>query len=255
MPIALAERAFRERPYSQELFAAARAYSQTLLPHKNRSARSARRKLEWILWHDLDHPLRDCWSSRIRTSLAAMDPNEAFAWQWLLRNTAAGSNAAPGKAWVQEACRRLDQLGEPAFITRTNQWLRFPNPPVRLSPAGAGMLRLIVWYGWLVDRDPIVEILGRLARVRWADPESARMAIASLAGLLRSQPDQRYRGVALRLCRGWAGSCDEVKLLEKVYDPARAARRNPRIGPRSEELSLQFERLQVLAGTFLGRLA
>jgi hypothetical protein len=92
-PIELAERTFRNRPYPADLFDSAHSYGETLVALRSAQARKARNTLDLLLWHDVRRPARGCWTSRIQRAIAAMKPKEAFAWQWMLRNSPASGSA------------------------------------------------------------------------------------------------------------------------------------------------------------------
>src|SRR5271165_2857859 len=85
-PLTLAERAFRNRPYSMELFGAVRAYRETLRISRGSHAANIKRKLGWVMWHDPRFLEKKCHTRRIQQAIHAMDAKRAFHWQWLLRN-------------------------------------------------------------------------------------------------------------------------------------------------------------------------
>ena len=58
-------------------------------------------------------------------------------------------------------------------------WFVFSGEPVRLSPAGSNILRLLVSYGVFVPT--ALPVLGRLNSVNWANPDTARKVLTSLA--------------------------------------------------------------------------
>jgi hypothetical protein len=166
-PLTLAEGVFRNRPYSLALFDAVMAYQETLRPTKSATAFNVKRKLNWILWHDPRHIEKRCCTGHIQRSIHAMEPQTAFAWQWLLRNTAAGLNSTPGKAWLKEGKKRLSQIGEEEFLRRVADWFTFPTGRTSLSPSGSAIFRLLVWYGSLVDVDRSLPLFVRITNVSW----------------------------------------------------------------------------------------
>src|SRR5262249_29159199 len=91
-PLALAERAFRNQPYSREYFDAVLAYRETLRPTRSSTASNVKRKLNWVLWHDPRSFDKKCCTYRIQLAIQTMKPDAAFHWQWLLRNYAPGLN-------------------------------------------------------------------------------------------------------------------------------------------------------------------
>jgi hypothetical protein len=179
-PIRLAEKVFANRPYSPALFDAALTYRATLHGLTATQAKLAKQELDWILWHDPRRTERRCWSRTLQLSLARMEPAETFGWQWMLRHTTHGLNRGRGKAWVMEAARRLKTLGEERYRRRLDEWFVFPSDvPIRLSPAGSNMLRLLVSYGVLVPA--VVPVLGRLKSAKWVGRSTADKVLKSLA--------------------------------------------------------------------------
>ena len=133
-----------------------------------------------MLWHDPRHPEKRCWTRTLQLSLAAMPRGEAFAWQWMLRNTTHALNRARGKAWLGEAERRLDLLGTKRYRDRLDEWFDFPKEAtVRLQPPGSNMLRLLISYGALVPAAHTV--LARLNNVNWENPGTAHKVMTGLA--------------------------------------------------------------------------
>jgi hypothetical protein len=179
--------------------------------------------LNWVLWYDPRCVEKNCWSRHIQAAIHSMDAERAFPWQWLFRNAAPGLNAAPGKTWVKEGQKRLSRIGEAEFIGRLDEWCRFPHEMIRLCPAGSSVLRLLVWYGSLVDINRSLPILVRLASVAWAKREPAQKAISALAWLLRINTSHAYRLEIERICQEWSADSSEVKRLEEVWFPDRAA--------------------------------
>lgn len=114
-PLTLAERAFRNQPYSIELFDAVRAYRDTLRISRSCRASNVKRKLGCVMWHDPRRIEKKCHTSRIQQAIRAMDAKSAFHWQWLLRNVSAGMQAAPGRVWMKEGEKRLAKIGEERF--------------------------------------------------------------------------------------------------------------------------------------------
>ncbi len=181
-PIRLAERAFTGKPYTAQLFDAALVYRQTLKGLAAVQAQLAKQELSWILWHDPRHPEKHCWTRVIQLSLAVMPRDEAFAWQWMLRHTTHALNRPCGKIWLVEAERRMELLGANRYRDRLDQWFVFPRgEPIRLSPAGSNVLRLVVSYGALAPK--ALPALSRLKSVKWAAPANARKVMTSLAWL------------------------------------------------------------------------
>jgi hypothetical protein len=168
-PIELAEKAFRNRPYSGELFDAARVYRERLGSLAAVRVQAARRRLDLLLWHDVTRPLRGCWTSRIQLAISAMSAQEALRWHLLLRNVSPGLwKSGQGKGWSEEAHRRLADLGGDTFLHRLDQWFVFgEQESIRLSVAGGDILRLLILYAGLVRQDRGLPILTRLTRVRW----------------------------------------------------------------------------------------
>jgi hypothetical protein len=249
-PLALADRAFRNRPYSQALFDAVGVYRETLLRTRSTTASNVKRKLNWVLWHDGRYIEKRCCTRRIQIAIHAMDPQIAFAWQWLLRNTAAGLNSAPGKAWVKEGKKRLSQIGEEEFLRRLDEWFKFHEEEPALSPAGSAILRLLVWYGSLIDVDRSHPLLVRIVHVHWAKPGPALKVISALAWLLRSRDTHKFDAEIKTICRDWSSESAEVKRLQEVYLPDDAAARQKAEREVSEQRKKEFElHLSSLTGT------
>jgi hypothetical protein len=188
-PIEIAERAFRNRPYPADLFESARAYRETLEPLCTAQARKARKALDLLLWHDVLRPARTCWTSRIQRAIAAMKAEEAFAWQWLLRNSSAGMwNSGAGKAWQEEGKLRLATLGEDRFLERIDRWFLFSGEErVRLSTAGSYFLRLLILYGGLANPARALPILARLSAVHWSQREPMKKVMDGLARMMQAR--------------------------------------------------------------------
>jgi hypothetical protein len=243
----LAERAFRDRPYSQPFFDAVLAYRETLRPTRSTSASNVKRKLNWVLWHDPRNIEKKCCTRRIQLAIQAMEPGAAFHWQWLLRNTAAGLNAAPGVAWSKEAKKRLARIGDQEFLRKLDEWFTFGDTETHLSAPGSAMLRLLVWYASLVDVDRSLPMIVRIARVSWVKREPALKIISALAWLLRKLDRREFDPEIRIICRNWADESAEVQRLEEAYLPADALARQQAAREASErwktELGAQMSNL------------
>lgn len=218
-PLTLAEQAFRNQPYSNGLFDSILAYREMLRSSRSTQAANVKRKLSWILWHDSRRIERSCHTRRIQQAIHSMDAQSAFQWQWLLRNTAAGLNSAPGKGWLKEGGRRLAQIGEEQFHSRIDDWLTFPQEEVNLSAAGSAMLRLLVWYGALADAERSLPVLVRLAHVSWNKRAPVGKVMAALAWMLRTHGGSEYEAEVRLVCMNWAGHSAEAKRLEEFCFP------------------------------------
>jgi len=202
------------------------AYRETLRSVRSVAAQNTKRKLEWISWHDSRHSLQHCWTARMRSDIGTMAHKEAFHWQWLLRNTAGGLNAGPGKAWLKEAKKRLTPIGEEDFLQKLDAWFAFPpGQAVRLSPAGSCALRLLVWYGSMVDAERSLPVLVRIAHAEWQKREPAQKIVSALAWLLRTRGDQRYENAIKTIGRDWANDSSEAAKLQQTFDPQEAVKR------------------------------
>jgi hypothetical protein len=218
-PVTLAEQAFQNQPYSQALFDSVIAYRETLRSSRSSHAANVKRKLSWILWHDSRRIEKSCETRRIQQAIQSMQPERAFHWQWLLRNTAAGLNSAPGKNWLKEGKERLAKIGEEQFHSTIDSWFTFPKEEIKLSSAGSAMLRLLVWYAALADTERSLPVLVRLAHVSWNKRAPVGKVMAALAWMLRSHGGMRFQAEARLVCAKWASDSAEVKRLEKVYFP------------------------------------
>ena len=189
-PIELAERAFRNRPYPTDLFDSAHSYGETLAALRSAQARKARNTLDLLLWHDVRRPARGCWTSRIQRAIAAMKPEEAFAWQWILRNPSAGMwKSGMGQAWSIEGKLRLAALGENRFVDRLDEWFSFAGEErVRVSAAGSHILRLLVLYSGLANTMRTLPILARLSAVRWSQRGRMQKVIDGLTRMIQTRP-------------------------------------------------------------------
>lgn len=244
-PLTLAERAFRNQPYSMELFDAVRAYRETLRISRGSHAANIKRKLGWVMWHDPRFLEKKCYTRRIQQAIHAMDSKSAFHWQWLLRNVSGGMQAAPGKAWMKDGKKRLARIGEEEFLAKLDDWFTFPEGEVNLSAAGSVMLRLLVWYGALVDVERSLPVLVRLVQVHWNRTAPVGKAMAALSWMLRTYGESRFAEEARVICSRWAGESAEVKRLEKLYFPyqseARAHAEQAERNERSKQLREQRE--------------
>src|SRR5580692_480636 len=164
-PVAFIEMAYQGKRFTPALFDAARSYRETLQEVGGSQGRSAIRKLDGVMWHDVSQPDVQCYTGAIQRAIAAMDGEEAFAWQWLLRKTAPGFR--PGKTWPIEAGRRLDALGRDKFLRRLADWIVVPKQELALTDAGANALRLLVYNATLFPAQAVVPILKRLMRIPW----------------------------------------------------------------------------------------
>jgi hypothetical protein len=237
-PLALAQRAFRNHPYSAALFDAVAVYYETLRPTRSTTASNVKRKLKWVLWHDARRVEKSCCTRHLQQAINAMPALQAFAWQWLLRNTAPGLNSSPGKAWLKEGKKRLSPIGEKEFLRRLDQWFTFPAAKTTLSPAGSAMLRLLVWYASLVDVNRSLPILVRITRVSWVKRNPALKVVAALAWLLRQHGGLEFQEDIRLICREWPGESAEMNRLQETYFPADAASRRQ----AEQELSAQRRR-------------
>lgn len=171
-PIQIAERAFRDRAYPSDLFDSARAYRDELARLKSPRTKRARDTVDLLLWHDVRRPSRGCWTARVQRAIAAMNPDEAFAWQWLLRNS------HTGKAWADEGRKRLAALGETRFLDRVDAWFHFADQErIRMSAAGGHYLRLLVLYCGLADRMRALPIVRRLTAASWSQRNLRRLGL------------------------------------------------------------------------------
>jgi hypothetical protein len=234
-PVTLAEKAFEEKPYTPEFFDAVRAYQKVLKGTRSTSAQNVKRRLQWILWHDPKEIDTKCWMGRAQVAIFALSPMERFAWEWALRNTTATMNGAAGKAWLKEGDKRLARLGEAEFLARLDEWLRFPpEGAVLLSPTGSCVLRLLVWYGSLVDVRKSLPILLRLADVPWEKREPASKVIGALSWMLRLHGGEAHRAVAERLASVW-GDTGEAARLQELYLPDVAAEKKKVAAEKAEQ--------------------
>jgi hypothetical protein len=190
-PIDIVERTFHHRAYPADLFDSARAYRDALaLPH-SAEARKAQRRLDNLLWHDVKHPQRGCWTARIQRSIASMSAKDAFAWQWLLRNAPAANPYSPaGRKWIVEGRRRLAELAEEQFVACLDEWLCFDDgAKIRLSEAGNYYLRLLVLYCGLATQSRTLPILQRVSSVTW--PRRGKMTrMVEGLGVVLETPEQ-----------------------------------------------------------------
>ena len=221
-PLTLAEQAFHNQPYSLALFDSVLAYRETLRSSRSTHAANVKRKLSWTLWHDFRRREKNCHTRQMQQAIHSMDSGNAFHWQWLLRNTAAGLNSEPSKNWRTEGAKRLAKIGEEQFHLAIDSWFTFPQGDINLSAAGSAMLRLLVWYGSLTDTDRNLPVLLRLAHVSWNKRAPVGKVMAALAWSLRTHGGMRFEAEARLMCERWAGDSAEVKRLEKVYFPGQS---------------------------------
>jgi hypothetical protein len=255
-PVKLAEKVFENRPYNAELFDSAMVYRETLRPLQSIASQNTKKMLDWMFWHDTRKPVKNCWTARIQSTLAGINPEEAFAWQWMLRHTAGGLNAAPGKSWLKEAEKRFKKLGESAFLPRLAAWFDFPeNEPVRLTPVGSSMLRVLVWYAGFVDSTRTLPILVRVAGVQWAKRDPAQKVVNAVAWLLETRGDSHCQSAIEKICAEWAESSGAVQKLQALYLPEHAAKREAEQHRRLEEQRTNMDPLLkgvlALAGKFI----
>jgi hypothetical protein len=218
-PLTLAERAFYDQPYSIELFDGVRVYRETLRISRSSHAANIKRKLGWISWHDPRRVEKKCHTKLIQQAIQRMDAETAFHWQWLLRNIGGGLQAAPGKIWIKDGRKRLAKIGEEEFHTRLDHWFTFPEGEVKLSSAGSVTLRLLVWYGAMVDVERSLPILVRLVHARWSKDAPVGKVMSALAWVLRTQGKLAFEAEARILCHRFACESAEVKRLEELYFP------------------------------------
>jgi len=221
-PLDFIEIAFQGKPFTPKLFKAARTYREALHELHGSQADTARGRLNCLIWHDVSKPDAQCYTGAIQRSIAEMDKEEAFAWQWLLRKTVPGFR--PGKTWPIEVGRRLDALGRDRFLQRLDNWIVVAKKKTPLTNAGANVLRLLVYHATLFPAKAVVPILKRLIRIPWKDPMQAWEVYNALATLLARNP-VRYRGESLELCRRFAEPCWEVRQLQDIVNPAGAWKR------------------------------
>jgi len=233
MPVAFIEIAFQGKPFTPALFDAARSYRETLQQVSGSQAVSATRKLDCVIWHEVSKPDVQCYTGAIQRAIAAMDGEEAFAWQWLLRKTVPGFR--PGKTWPVEAGRRLDALGRDKFVQRLADWIVVPKQVMALTEAGAKVLRLLAYHATLFPAEAVVPILKRLMRIPWDHHMPAWQVYNAFASLL-ARNAVRYRAEALELCRRFAASCYEVGQLQDIVDPAGAWKRREQTSRDREKI-------------------
>ncbi len=188
-PVEIALRAFRNGPYAADLFESARAYREALEPLRAAEVRQARNALDLLLWHDVHRPARRCWTGRIQKALANMPVDEATAWQWLLRNASPSLwNSGVGKAWTEEAKRRLAAVGENRFLECVDQWFSFSGGQrVQLSAPGSHILRLLILYAGLADAARALPILARVSAVEWSQREPMKKVVDGLTRMLETR--------------------------------------------------------------------
>jgi hypothetical protein len=232
LPVDFIEIAFQGKPFTAKLFKAARAYRDALNELHGSQAVTARGRLGCVIWHDVSKPHAQCYTGAIQKAIAAMDGQEAFAWQWLLRKTVPGFR--PGKTWPIEAGRRLDALGRDKFLQRLADWIIVPKKKTALTDAGANVLRLLVYHATLFPGKAVVPILKRFIRIPWEDRTQALQIYNALASLLAQDP-VRYRSEATELCRRYAAPCWEVGQLQDLVNPADAWKRREQVSKDREE--------------------
>lgn len=173
-PLEMAEAAFRNQPYTKELFDAVIAYHETLRPLRSSQAWNVKRKLGWVLWHDPRYKGKSCYTRQIQDDIHSMKKAEAFKWQWLLRNTTAAMGPKPGERWVKEARVRLTPVGAEEFHQKLDQWFTVDDEEPPLSATGSCVLRLLIWYAML-DAYRNLPIVRRLEDVCWKDDASKKV--------------------------------------------------------------------------------
>jgi len=236
-PLELAFRAFDKRPFTTELFDAVATYKEALRASRGVTATKIKAESAWVLWHDVRKPEKGSWTAEIQKRIFELDEAERFQWQWLLRNVSASMNAAPGKAWVKEAGKRLEALGKETFLRRVEEWLVFPETPVKLSPTGSNVLRLLIWYADLADRERALPTLMRMARAHWTDEGPAGKVMGALARVLQEVDGSGYLDEIKLMCEGWAAEISEIGRLEEKYLADRAAARQRAREAKTAELA------------------
>ncbi len=253
-PVSLAEKAFAGKPYTRELFDAAAVYRQTLRVSRSSKAANVKQKLSWILWHDPARIEKRCVTRRIQLAIHSMEPDLAFRWQWFLRNTQTSMHAGASKSWCAEAGKRVQGIGEEEYLRRMDDWLTMQEGEVELSPAGSSVLRLLVWYGYVVSPERSLPILVRLARAKWQKKAPVGKVMGALAWLIRTGGDGKFRDEVEILCRHWGDESAEVKRLELQYFPLAAEKRERAQTLRAGELNEEMEELRGKAFEMLGNL-
>jgi hypothetical protein len=192
-PLTLAEVAFRDQPYSNALFDAVVAYRETLRVSRSSRAANVKRKLSWVLWHDARRMEKRCHTRRIQQAIHSMPGEGPFHWEWLLRNTSAGMSAKPGRDWIKEGRKRIASIGEERFLAMIDAWFTFLAGEADLSAAGSNVLRLLVWYGALVDTKRSLPMLARLAHASWSKKAPVGKVMGALAWLLHTHGVHKLR--------------------------------------------------------------
>ncbi len=174
-PVDFIEIAFQGKPFTPKLFKAARTYREALHELHGSQAETASGRLDCVIWHDVSKPDAQCYTGAIQRAIAAMNGEEAFAWQWLLRKTVPGFR--PGKNWPIEVGKRLEALGRDRFLQRLDNWVVVPKKKTPLTNAGSSALRLLVYHATLFPANAVVPILKRLIRIPWKEPMQGRGCI------------------------------------------------------------------------------
>ncbi|HAB16758.1 MAG TPA: hypothetical protein DCE44_09945, partial [Verrucomicrobiales bacterium] len=95
------------------------------------------------------------------TDIAAMPSKQRKAWLGLLENAPKGTTSKPTAKWRKQADPLLAALGPETFATQIEHWFSLigSNATARMQERNASLLRALVWYASLLDRESVCRAL------------------------------------------------------------------------------------------------
>ncbi|UJR83219.1 hypothetical protein [Sandaracinus amylolyticus] len=204
----LARRKITRAGIEPALYDGLRAMQPAMTSHQ--SDKNARIAIDRALWFEAHVPvdLDACASGVVKRDLRAMPRQERKAWERLVAHGMVGTHAEPKPTWQKKADALIDKLGRETVQHRVSAWLSElgVRPVLRFEPAGADVLRGLVWIGATHRGDKFDAAVVRIADRTWprakADHWSPRhdRLVGALAYALGLQPN----GIAVPVVRALA---------------------------------------------------
>jgi hypothetical protein len=129
-------------------------------------------ELKRLVYKDILANCTDNWAENIRNDLAELQAEEQLLWQALLLHCSRAVHSTPGRAWVEESRKLVEQIGRARAQHFLERWLSnvviwdvARNKSLsRLEPTYASLLKGLLWLGGVIGDLDSLGFLTELTR-------------------------------------------------------------------------------------------
>ncbi|MBN8731261.1 MAG: hypothetical protein J0L64_12020 [Acidobacteria bacterium] len=186
-PLDLALQHFDSKPYTPELFEAARAYRKALSHSRAITAQALKTRIEFILWQDWNNSRKwkTCWATHIRASITAMPAAERVLWSALFQRFSPLPWTTPQPQWREACLPALERIPAGAFSQRVIQWMGQPSLTARpaISTPATHALKNLIWCAAFLQDAELDRSFMSLVDIRWKCSEPMNKVAGALAWL------------------------------------------------------------------------